>query len=37
VVWAGAIYSPVTWAHVRYSVDRRGQVFRATRSPVRRV
>lgn len=34
-IWAGARYSPVTWRHVRYTVDRRGRVISAVRSPHR--
>jgi hypothetical protein len=31
IVWASAIRSPVTWAHVRYVVDRHGRVVGALR------
>jgi hypothetical protein len=31
VIWASALYSPVDWAHVRYTVDNRGRVLRAAR------
>ena len=33
VIWAAFHYSPVVWAHVRYTVDRRGRVVGAVRSP----
>jgi hypothetical protein len=32
-VWAGFFYSPMVWAHVRYRIDRQGQVVSAVRSP----
>ena len=32
LVWAGSVRSPVTWAHVRYRVDRSGRVVGASRS-----
>jgi hypothetical protein len=32
-IWAGFFYSPMVWAHVRYTVDRRGRVIGAVRSP----
>jgi len=33
VIWGGAITSPVVWRHVRYVVDRTGQVTGVTRRP----
>jgi hypothetical protein len=32
IIWAGAIRSPVSWAHVRYRVDRYGRVIGAARA-----
>ena len=32
-IWAGFFYSPIVWAHVRYTVDRHGRVLDAVRSP----
>jgi hypothetical protein len=34
-LWASVIYSPVGWAHVRYTVDWRGRVVAARRRPHR--
>jgi len=33
VVWGGAITSPVVWRHVRYVVDKTGQVIDVSRRP----
>jgi Glycosyl transferase family 21 len=33
VIWGGLITSPVRWAHIRYIVDRRGQVTDIVRQP----
>jgi hypothetical protein len=33
VIWGGAITSPVVWRHIRYIVDRTGQVVDVTRRP----
>ena len=32
-IWAGFFYSPIVWAHVRYTVDRQGRVIEAVRAP----
>jgi hypothetical protein len=32
-IWAGFFYSPIVWAHMRYTIDRRGRVVGAVRSP----
>jgi hypothetical protein len=36
LVWAAAVRSPVTWAHVRYTI-RRGRVVGASHQPTRPV
>lgn len=33
MIWGGLVTSPVRWAHIRYLVDRRGQVTGAVREP----
>jgi hypothetical protein len=33
VIWGGAVTSPVVWRHVRYVVDKTGQVIDVTRRP----
>jgi hypothetical protein len=33
MIWGGLVTSPVRWAHIRYLVDRRGQVTGAVRQP----
>jgi hypothetical protein len=33
VVWGGAVTSPVVWRHVRYVVDKTGQVIDVVRRP----
>jgi Glycosyl transferase family 21 len=33
VIWGGLIASPVIWAHVRYSIDKTGEVVDVTRRP----
>src|SRR5205823_8156508 len=33
VIWGGAITSPVVWRHVRYVVDKTGQVIDVARRP----
>jgi hypothetical protein len=33
VIWGGAVTSPVVWRHVRYVVDKTGQVVDVTRRP----
>jgi hypothetical protein len=33
VIWGGAITSPVVWRHIRYVVDKAGQVIEVTRQP----
>lgn len=33
MMWGGLVTSPVRWAHIRYVVDRRGQVTGAVRQP----
>jgi hypothetical protein len=33
VIWGGAITSPVVWRHVRYAVDKTGQVIDVARRP----
>ncbi|HMD63878.1 MAG TPA: glycosyltransferase family 2 protein [Stellaceae bacterium] len=33
VIWGGAVTSPVVWRHVRYAVDRTGQVVDVARRP----
>jgi hypothetical protein len=34
-IWASIVYTPVRWSHVRYKVDRHGQVLAAEHSPHR--
>jgi hypothetical protein len=36
LIWAGAVVSPVRWAHVRYALDRSGRVYAARRYPYER-
>ena len=33
VIWGGAVTSPVVWRHVRYVVDKTGQVIDVARRP----
>jgi hypothetical protein len=33
VIWGGFVTSPVLWAHIRYVVDRTGQVIAVVRRP----
>jgi hypothetical protein len=33
VIWGGAIRSPVVWRHIRYVVDKTGQVIDVARRP----
>jgi hypothetical protein len=36
LIWAGAVVSPIRWAHVRYALDRSGRVSAARRYPYQR-
>jgi hypothetical protein len=33
VIWGGFVTSPVVWRHVRYTVDKTGQVIDVSRRP----
>jgi Glycosyl transferase family 21 len=36
LIWAGAVASPIRWAHVRYALDRSGRVYATRRYPYER-